>query len=54
MIVQLTLILIAAYLFYTRIWLVYSKIHYYKKQGVPFHMEYTRYSEVTLDSCNTE
>ena len=37
MIVQLTLILIAAYLFYTRIWLVYSKIHYYKKQGVPFH-----------------
>jgi hypothetical protein len=25
------------YLLYTRIWVVYSKIHYYKKQGVPFH-----------------
>ena len=28
---------IFAYFFYTRIWVVYSKIHYYKKQGVPFH-----------------
>ena len=28
---------IFAYFFYTRIWLVYSKINYYKKQGIPFH-----------------
>ncbi len=28
---------IFAYFFYTRIWMVYSKINYYKKQGVPFH-----------------
>jgi cytochrome P450 len=29
--------LIFAYFFYTRIWLVYNKISYYRKQGVPFH-----------------
>ena len=37
MILWLALILISAYFFYTRIWLVFSKVHYYKKQGVPFH-----------------
>jgi hypothetical protein len=25
------------YFLYTRIWVVYRKIHFYKKQGVPFH-----------------
>lgn len=25
------------YFFYTRIWVVYKKVSYYKKQGVPFH-----------------
>ena len=25
------------YFFYSRIWVVYSKIHYYQKQGVKFH-----------------
>ena len=28
---------IFGYFFYTRIWAVYSRINYYKKQGVPFH-----------------
>jgi hypothetical protein len=37
MIFWLALILISAYFFYTRIWRVYAKIYYYKKQGVPFH-----------------
>ena len=33
----LIFVTIFSYFFYTRIWVVYSKIHYYKKQGVPFH-----------------
>jgi cytochrome P450 len=37
MIVWLILLAIFGYLFYTRIWVVYSTIYYYKKQGVPFH-----------------
>ncbi len=37
MLLWLALFLITAYFFYTRIWLVYSKIYYYKKQGVVFH-----------------
>ena len=28
---------IISYFFYTRIWVVYSRINFYKKQGVPFH-----------------
>ncbi len=34
---QFILILFVVYLFYTRIYLVYSKINYYSKQGVVFH-----------------
>jgi hypothetical protein len=31
------LAIVFAYFFYTRFWIVYSKIWYYKKQGVVFH-----------------
>jgi len=34
---SIILLAIFAYFFYTRIWLVYSRIYFYKKQGVPFH-----------------
>ena len=37
MILWLLFVTIFAYFFYTRIWKVYTKIYYYKKQGVPFH-----------------
>ena len=29
--------IIFVYFFYTRIWIVYSTIYYYKKQGIKFH-----------------
>ena len=37
MILWIIILTFTTYLFYTRIWVVYSKIHFYKKQGVPFH-----------------
>jgi hypothetical protein len=37
MLLWLVFLALFAYFFYTRIWVVYSKIHYYRKQGVPFH-----------------
>ena len=36
-ILQILGIILLGYIFYTRFWRLYSKINYYKSQGVPFH-----------------